>query len=342
MSDPAAEFRSKKVTVVGLARSGVAAARLLQAVGARVTVADSKEEAALAEALSRLERGTLAVKVGAGYQSALEEADLVVISPGVPSRMESLQAARRRGVRVIGELELASRFLSAPVIAITGTNGKSTTVTLVGLILEQSGRRVFTGGNLGTPLCEAALATYRAGSRTRNAPSAVYDYLVAEVSSFQLETIERFHPWIAAGLNITPDHLDRYPSVDSYALAKARIFENQTGGAFGLLNLDDERVAGLRKGLRARALGFSQTGRVSEGAYLDGDRVMTIIGGREEEVCRRAGIRISRGPKLADALSACPLRRVCGRHPQGIRRVLQTFPGIERAVETAGEPAADR
>src|SRR2546428_4888872 len=204
MSDPAAEFRSKKVTVVGLARSGVAAARLLQAVGARVTVADSKEEAALAEALSRLERGTLAVKVGAGYESALEEADLVVISPGVPSRMESLQAARRRGVRVIGELELASRFLSAPVIAITGTNGKSTTVTLVGLILEQSGRRGFTGGNLGTPLGEAALATYRAGSRTRNAPPPGHGYPVAGGSSVQLQTIERVHPSNAAVLNHTP------------------------------------------------------------------------------------------------------------------------------------------
>jgi len=332
-----ADLKGKKVTVVGLARSGVAAARLLQAVGARVTVADSKEEASLAEALSRLERGTLAVKVGAGYESALEGADLVVISPGVPSRMESLQAARRRGVRVIGELELASGFLSAPVIAITGTNGKSTTVTLVGLILEQSGRRVFTGGNLGTPLCEAALATYRAGSRTRNAPSAVYDYLVVEVSSFQLETIERFHPWIAAVLNITPDHLDRYPSVDSYALAKARIFENQTGKDFALLNLDDERVAGLRKGLRARALGFSRTGRVSEGAYLDGDRVMTIIGGREEEVCRRADIRIPGSHNLANALAAVTIGRVCECRPEVIRRVLQTFPGIEHALETVGE-----
>ena len=210
-------------------------------------------------------------------------------------------------------------------------------MTLVGLILEQSGRRVFTGGNIGTPLCEAALATYRAGSRTRNAPSAVYDYLVVEVSSFQLETIERFHPWIAAVLNITPDHLDRYPSVDSYALAKARIFENQTGKDFALLNLDDERVAGLRKGLRARALGFSRTGRVSEGAYLDGDRVMTIIGGREEEVCRRADIRIPGSHNLANALTAITIGRVCGCRSEVIRRVLQTFPGIEHALETVGE-----
>ena len=337
MSDPAAEFRRKNITVVGLARSGVAAARLLQAVGARVTVADGKEEAALTEPLSRLDRRTLVVKVGPGYESSLEGADLVVISPGVPSSLESLQAARRRGMRIIGELELASRFLSAPVIAITGTNGKSTTVTLVGLILEQGGRRVFTGGNLGTPLCEAGLASYPAGGPTRNASPAVYDYLVAEVSSFQLETIERFHPWLAAVLNITPDHLDRYPSLDSYARAKARIFENQTHEDFALLNLDDERVARLRKGLRARVLGFSRRTRASDGAFLDGDRVMASVGGREEEVCRRADIRLPGSHNLANALAAVAIGRLCGCSPEDIRKVLRTFPGIEHAFETVGE-----
>ncbi len=199
------EIRGKRVTVVGLARSGVAAARLLQTVGAHVTVADGKEEAALAEPLAKLDRNAVKVRVGAGYEAALEGAELVVISPGVPFRLPSLEAARRRGLRVIGELELASRFLRAPVLAVTGTNGKSTTVTLVGLLLAESGKRAFVGGNLGTPLCEAALASYQAG------PGAgPYDYVVAEVSSFQLETVERFHPRVAALLNITPDHLDRY------------------------------------------------------------------------------------------------------------------------------------
>jgi len=147
------------VTVVGLARSGVAAARLLQAVGAQVTVADGKEASALAEPLSKLDRNAVKVSVGAGYEAALEGAELVVISPGVPFRLPSLETARRRGVLVIGELELASRFLRAPLLAVTGTNGKSTTVTLLGLLLAESGKRAFVGGNLGTPLCEAAMAS---------------------------------------------------------------------------------------------------------------------------------------------------------------------------------------
>jgi UDP-N-acetylmuramoylalanine--D-glutamate ligase len=332
-----ADLKGKKVTVVGLARSGVAAARLLQAVGARVTVADGKEEAALSEALSRLERRNLTVKVGAGYESALEGADFVVISPGVPSHLESLNAARRRGARVIGELELASGFLTAPILAITGTNGKSTTVTMVGLLLEQSSKRVFVGGNLGTPLCDAALATYQAGGLTRNAAPPLYDYIVTEVSSFQLETIERFRPWVAAILNITPDHLDRYPSVSSYAAAKARIFENQTAEDFALLNLDDEQVAGLRRGLRARVLGFSRTGPVSDGACLAGDRVMATIKGRSEAVCRRGDIRLPGSHNLANAMAALTIGLLCGCPTEVIRRVLRTFPGIEHALETVRE-----
>src|SRR6185436_13521466 len=144
MAFPAeADLKDRKVTVVGLARSGVSAARLLQAVGARVTVADGKDEAALTDALSRLDRAAIRAKLGSGYEAALDDADLVVISPGVPYRLNPLQAVRKRGVRVIGELELASWFLSAPIVAVTGTNGKSTTVTLLGLLLEESRQRAF-------------------------------------------------------------------------------------------------------------------------------------------------------------------------------------------------------
>lgn len=327
------ELKGKKVTVVGLARSGVAAARLLQAVGASVTVADAKEEAGLAEALSRLDRKALTVRVGAGYESALEKADVAVISPGVPSRQEALNAARRRGVRVIGELELASWFLKAPVLAITGTNGKSTTVTLVGLLLGQSGKRAFVGGNLGTPMCDAALASYQAGKSA----GTLYDFIVAEVSSFQLETIERFHPWVAAMLNITPDHMDRYPSMESYVEAKARIFENQTAKDFALLNVDDERVAGLMQRVRARVLSFSRSGPVEAGAYLDGDRVMASIGGRRQEVCRRGEIRLPGAHNLSNAMAALTLGLLCGCPTDSIRHVLQTFAGLEHALETVRE-----
>lgn len=326
------DLTGKHVTVVGLARSGVAAARLLQAVGASVTVADSQEEAGLAEALSRLDRRGLTVKVGSNYESALERAELVVISPGVPSNLDSLSAARGRGVRVIGELELASRFLDAPILAVTGTNGKSTTVTLTGLLLNESGKRAFVGGNLGTPLCDAALETCRA-AESAGPGGSPYHYIVAEVSSFQLETIERFHPWVAAVLNVTPDHLDRYRSLDEYIDAKARIFQNQTARDFALLNLDDDRVQGLRKRAKAALLSFSRSRPVTEGACLEEDRLMVKIGNRRTEICQRSELRIPGDHNLSNALAAATIGLICGCSVDVIRRVFRTFPGLEHALE---------
>jgi UDP-N-acetylmuramoylalanine--D-glutamate ligase len=327
-----AELKGKKVTVVGLARSGVAAARLLQAVGARVTVADGKEEGALTEALAQLDRRTLTVKTGSGYESALDGAELIVISPGVPSRLESLRAARQRGIPVIGEQELASWFVTAPILAVTGTNGKSTTVTLVGLLLERSGKRAFVGGNIGRPLCEAALASYQWKGRRAGAQGP-YDYIVAEVSSFQLETIAQFHPWVAAILNVTTDHMDRYDSVEDYVAAKARIFENQTSDDFALVNLDDARVAGLAQRSRARTVAFSRTQPVAEGAFLDVDRLLVTIGGHTQEVCRLEEIRIPGGHNQANAMAAATIGLLCGCPIDGIRDVLRTFPGLEHALE---------
>ena len=182
------ELAGAHVTVMGLARSGVAACRLLQAAGARVTVADRKEPAELTSVLGTIDRDHVGVAVGARYESSLDEADLVVISPGVPYRLAPLEAVRRRGVKVISELELASQFLRSPLLAITGTNGKSTTVTLIGKFLAESGKRAFVGGNLGTALSEAAVEDLRASQAGKPSP---YDYLVVEVSSFQLETIDQ-------------------------------------------------------------------------------------------------------------------------------------------------------
>ncbi|MGH7216854.1 MAG: Mur ligase family protein, partial [Nitrospiraceae bacterium] len=214
------ELAGARVTVMGLARSGVAACRLLQAAGARVTVADRKESAELTSALGAIDRDHVGVTVGARYESSLDEADLVVISPGVPYRLASLEAVRRRGVKVISELEIASQFFRSPLLAVTGTNGKSTTVTLIGKFFAESGKRAFVGGNLGTALSEAAIEDLRAGRAGKPSP---FDYLVVEVSSFQLETIDRFRPWIATLLNVTVDHQDRYESLDEYVAAKQRI-----------------------------------------------------------------------------------------------------------------------
>ena len=291
VGEAAVELAGARVTVMGLARSGVAACRLLQAAGARVTVADRKESGELTSVLGAIDRDHVGVTIGAGYESSLDEADLVVISPGVPYRLASLEAARRRGVKVIGELELASQFLRSPLLAVTGTNGKSTTVTLIGKFLAESGQRAFVGGNLGIALSEAAVEDLHASQSGKPSP---YAYLIVEVSSFQLETIDRFHPWIASLLNVTVDHQDRYESLDEYVAAKQRIFENQTASDFALFNLDDDRVAALRQRARAKRIGFSTASKivadVSGGTYLEGDRIVTTVTGIRQEICRRRSV----------------------------------------------------
>lgn len=338
VSEDIMELAGTKVTVVGLARSGVAAARLLQEAGARVTVADKKDRAELTAALEHLDQSKIGVTLGSGYASALESADLVVISPGVPYRLEALERVRRRGVKVVSELELASRFLSAPILALTGTNGKSTTVTLIGKMLQQSGRRVFVGGNLGTALSEAAGNSLQASKLGRPSP---YDYLVVEVSSFQLETVEQFHPWIAAILNVTVDHQDRYDSIDEYVAAKNRIFENQTPSDYALFNLDDARVAALRRGAKARVLGFTRTSTlpsdVAGGTYLDQDWIVTTVTGRPQEVCRRDEITIIGNHNIENAMAAATFALLSGCSLDAIRQVLREFPGLEHALEIVRE-----
>ena len=338
VSEDTMELAGTKVTVVGLARSGVAAARLLQEAGARVTVADRKDRRELGAVLQYLDQSRVGVALGSGYESALDTAELVVISPGVPYRMEALERVRRRGVKVVSELEIASRFLTAPILALTGTNGKSTTVTLIGKMLQQSGRRVFIGGNLGTALSEAAAHTLQAA---RSGQASPFDFLVVEVSSFQLETVEQFRPWIAAILNVTVDHQDRYDSIEEYIAAKNRIFENQTASDYALFNLDDARVAALRRGARACVLGFTRIqalpADVAGGTYLEADRIVTTVGGRPEEVCRRDEIRIIGNHNIENAMAAATCARLSGCPLGVIRQVLREFPGLEHALEIVRE-----
>jgi UDP-N-acetylmuramoylalanine--D-glutamate ligase len=332
------EFAGTRVTVIGLARSGVAACRLLQAAGARVTVADRKESSELTSVLGDIDRDHISVVVGARYESSLDEADLVVISPGVPYRLDLLEAVRRRGVKVISELELASQFFRSPLLAVTGTNGKSTTVTLIGKFLAESGKRAFVGGNLGTALSEAAVEDLLAGQAGKPSP---YDYLVVEVSSFQLETINQFHPWIAALLNVTVDHQDRYESLDEYLAAKQRIFENQIASDFALFNLDDDRVAGLRHQVRAKRLGFTTTSTIGSdmygGTYIEGDRIVTTVTGVRQEICHRSEIRIIGNHNVENVMAAATYGLLCGCPLDAIRRVLTTFPGLEHALEIVRE-----
>jgi UDP-N-acetylmuramoylalanine--D-glutamate ligase len=332
------QLAGARVTVVGLARSGVAAARLLQEAGAMVTVADRKDREELHSVLGSLDQTATSVVLGRNYESALDQAELVIISPGVPYRMQALDRVRRRGVKVISELDLASRFLSVPMLALTGTNGKSTTVTLIGKMLQANGKRVFVGGNLGTAISEAAVLSLQAMKAGRPCP---YDALVVEVSSFQLETIEQFHPWIAAILNITVDHQDRYESIDEYITAKNRIFENQTSSDYALFNLDDAKVAPLRRSAKAQVLGFTRTqtlpSDLTGGTYLEQGRIMTTIGGRTQEICARNEIKIIGNHNVENAMVAATYALLDGCPLGVIRQVLKEFPGLEHALEVVRE-----
>src|SRR5215471_476769 len=228
------DLKNKRVLVVGLGRSGVASAFFLQDHGAKVTVSDEKSEAQLQNEITALLDRGVSIETGRHGERTFRDQDLIVVSPGVPSDQPQLQQARALGIQVIGEVELAFRFLQGRVIAITGSNGKTTTTTLVGEILSKSGKKTLVGGNIGTPVISLV------------AQSSPEHISVLEISSFQLETVQQFRPWIAAILNITPDHLDRHRTFEAYVDAKARIFENQQASDFAVLNADDPASAGLK------------------------------------------------------------------------------------------------
>src|SRR5215469_13716130 len=274
------ELKNKRVLVVGLGRSGVASAFFLQDRGARVTVSDEKSEAQLQNEIAALLDRGVSIETGRHGERTFRDQDLIVVSPGVPSDQPQLQLARTMGIPVIGEVELAFRFLQGKVIAITGSNGKTTTTTLVGEILSKSGKKTLVGGNIGTPVISLA------------GQSSPEHLLVLEVSSFQLETIQQFKPWIAAILNITPDHLDRHRTFEAYVDAKARIFENQQSGDFALLNLDDPTSAGLKDKVKGSLNWFSRKQRVDNGAYLSGDQIVFRNAGGEVPVLPVAEIQL--------------------------------------------------
>src|SRR6266850_6592138 len=226
------DVKDKRVTVAGAARSGLAVAELLARRGARVTLSESRSDAPETEPLKAL---GVELELGGHRIETFTNADLVVLSPGVPPEQPVIQAARDHGVPVIGEIELAARWLQGRVIAITGTKGKSTTTALTGRMLEAAGFKVAVGGNIGAPLSAQVSAS---------TPETLH---VVETSSFQLEQIESFHPWIAVLLNFSADHLDRHPDVASYGAAKARIFENQDAGDWAVINADDPAVLELAR-----------------------------------------------------------------------------------------------
>jgi UDP-N-acetylmuramoylalanine--D-glutamate ligase len=312
--------QGKRVVVVGAGRSGQAAARLLHARGASVTVSDAD-----AAAFDRhwVPGGSAGIRTEAGplRPETLRGADLIVLSPGVPSDLPAIAGARQAGVPVIGEIELASRWLQGRIIAITGTKGKSTTTSLTAEMLREAGMPTLAGGNLGT-----ALSTHVDGSQ----PDLLH---IVEVSSFQLETTDTFHPWIAVLLNLSPDHLDRHGSVHAYAAAKARVFRNQTADDWAVVNADDPEAVRLARDGRARRFDFALDAPLDNGVTVDGDTIVERRGGRTRPVLPRAAVRLRGRHLLTDVLAASAVGLVAGVPPAAIERAVSAFRGLEHALE---------
>lgn len=316
-------FEGKKVLVCGMARSGVSAAQCLYELGARVTISDSKAEEKLAEALQPLEGMDIRRCLGDQAQPEdLESYDLAVTSPGIPMQAPILRAVQAAGVPLIGELELGAQVSRAPLYAVTGTNGKTTTTTLIGEIFRNLGKTTYVVGNIGYPFTACAL---RCGEE---------DVAVAEVSSFQLETISTFHPHIAVMCNITEDHLNRHGTMEEYIRVKERIFENMGQGDYAVLNLDDPIVRGMAERIPCAPAFFSRRQEVETGAYLEGEEVVFSLNGHKKRVLRADEIRIPGEHNLENALAATALTMLAGVPAPVVRHTLKTFPGVEHRIET--------
>jgi UDP-N-acetylmuramoylalanine--D-glutamate ligase len=321
------DVTGKRVTVAGAARSGMAAAELLVRRGARVVLSDTRQAIPEAEPLRSL---GVEFELGGHVPETFAGADLVVLSPGVPPDQPAVAAARSRGVAVIGEVELASRWLRGRVIAITGTKGKSTTTALTGHLLEAAGFRVTVGGNIGAPLSTQVPAS---------TPETLH---VVETSSFQLEQIETFHPWIAVMLNFSPDHLDRHPTVEAYAAAKARIFENQDAGDWAVVNADDPAVLAIARGGRARRRLFARRSAIAEGTTIEEG---WIVERRAEGVARLVpldAVHLLGSHLLDDVMAAATVGAIAGVRPATLTAAVDGFRGLEHAMETVGEVAGVR
>jgi len=314
--------KDKRVTVAGAARSGLAAAELLVRRGARVTLSDLRSEVPEAGALKRL---GVRLELGGHQPQTFMDAELVVLSPGVPPETPVIQAARDRGVPVIAEIELASRWLQGRLIAITGTKGKSTTTALTGRMLEAAGLKVTVGGNIGAPLSAQVV------------DSTPDTFHVVETSSFQLEQIDTFHPWISVMLNLSPDHLDRHPTVDAYAAAKARIFENQDARDFAVINADDPLVLELARRGRATARLFARSGSIQRGTVVEDG---WIVDRRQDIAARLVPLEAIHllGPHLVnDVLAAATIGAIAGAAPEAMTAAVDAFRGLEHAMELVGE-----
>ncbi len=318
------ELAGQHILIIGMGATGVATASFLGARGARVSVTDEKPSQSRGSAYLTL-AGQPWLSEAAYDETALDGMDRVVPSPGIPPHHPILQAACREGIPITGEIELAFRHIRAPILAVTGTNGKTTATTLLGEMLALAGKKVFVGGNIGTPLIE-----YASGSQED-------EFVVAEISSFQLQWIETFRPAAAALLNITCDHMNYHGSFDEYRRVKARIFENMQQSDLAILNADDPAQKGLETDCPARVAFFSSTKAVETGAFLDGSDLVCRLHGASEERYPLSMIRLSGLHNVENVMAALIAARFAGLAPEAIESAVRDFRGLPHRIEFVRE-----
>jgi UDP-N-acetylmuramoylalanine--D-glutamate ligase len=319
------DLRGKKVLVVGLARTGAATVRFLAQRGARVKGSEVKAAEELKAPLEALRGLSVEWEFGGHTLPFFLGAELIVVSPGVPLSLPLLKKATERGIPVISEIELAFRFLRRPVIAITGTNGKTTTTTLIGEMLRAGGQQAFVGGNIGNPLIQFA-----AGAQEEK-------WAVVELSSYQLEGIEKFRPAVAVLLNITEDHLDRYPSFQAYGKAKGRVFENQGKEDYAVLNADDALTFSFAHRVESQVLLFSRERPVPVGCFLDRGGILFQAAEGQRERYGLDRVKIRGAHNLENLMAAIASSRVCGCPPEALQKVMEEFDGLEHRLEWVQE-----
>jgi UDP-N-acetylmuramoylalanine--D-glutamate ligase len=318
------DLRGKRVLVVGLARTGVATARFCAARGARVSASDSRSEAEIGPVVSQLKEIGCTLEVGAHTATFFSRQDLIVPSPGVPADLPALVGARTAGIPVWSEIELASRFLSGRLIAVTGSNGKTTTTSLIGHILKEAGLKTIVAGNIGTPLVSCV------------EESSNDSITVAEVSSFQLELIESFRPNISVILNITPDHLDRHGSFEDYCSAKLNIFRNQNEADIAVLNADDD-VLPRRAPTRPQLHWFSRLLPVAAGTCIQGEQIFFRDGARETRLLGLSEVQLRGVHNVENVLAAASAAWLAGVPATAIASGVRSFPGVEHRLEFVAE-----
>ena len=319
------EFENKKILIIGAGISGFAAAKIAKKFGANVTLSDAKLEKDLKFDFSELREVGINLAFGKQTEILLEGVDCVILSPAVPIKITVVQAALKKNISVISEVELAFGLAKSEIFAVTGTNGKTTTTTLLGLLLETCYKKVGVGGNIGVALSEVALEVGEGGA------------IAAEISSYQMEATNNFKPKVSAILNITPDHLKRHGTMEVYQAMKEKIFAQETAEDFLVLNYDDEIVREIKNRAKCKVFYFSRKIQLDEGAFIKNNSLVIKVEGKIHELCTIDELGIKGGHNVENALAASMIAFLAGAKPEKISEVLKTFQGVEHRIEFVRE-----